>query len=59
MSNKDYALSMEFINILNGQNVEKLVNIIAIIEEEIKKLEYNINYKLWLDNLFAQIILGG
>ena len=35
MSNKDYALSMEFINILNGQNVEKLVNIIAIIEEEI------------------------
>ena len=59
MSNKDYAVSMEFINILNGQNVEKLVNIIAIIEEEIKKLEYNINYKLWLDNLFAQIILGG
>ena len=59
MSNKDYALSMEFINILNGQNVEKLVNIITIIEKEIKKLEYNINYKLWLDNLFAQIILGG
>ena len=29
-----------------------------IIESELKKLEYNINYKLWLDSLFAKMIGG-
>ena len=29
-----------------------------IIEEYLKKLQYNVNYKLWLDSFFASL-LGG
>ena len=43
----------------SGKDMDKIVNILSIIEEEQAKLEYNINYKLWIDALFARIILGG
>lgn len=35
-----------------------IVKYILIIEEYLKKLEYNVNYKLWLDSFFAKL-LGG
>lgn len=38
---------------------KKLLNILSIIEEEIKKLEFNVNYKLWLDALFSRLTIGG
>ena len=38
---------------------KKLLNILSIIEEEIKKLEFNVNYKLWLDALFSKLTIGG
>jgi DNA polymerase III delta prime subunit len=38
---------------------DEVYNIVLIIEEEMGKLIYNINYKMWLDNLFSRIILGG
>lgn len=38
---------------------EDTYNLIIIIENELDKLIYNINYKMWLDNLFAKIMLGG
>ena len=53
VSDKKIFCDKEIIDILKTKSVEK------IVEEEIAKLEYNINYKLWLDSLFAQIILGG
>ncbi len=56
-SNKEYACSVEVINLLQGVELEFLTNVLSIIEEEIAKLEYNVNYKLWLDCLFARIIL--
>lgn len=37
----------------------KLLNILKIIEEEIKRLEFNVNYKLWLDALFSRLTIGG
>ena len=37
---------------------DKIVKYILIIEEYLKKLQYNVNYKLWLDSLFASL-LGG
>lgn len=42
------------------KNVDSLLitDYISIIEEEIKKLDYNVNYKLWLDCLFAKLIGG-
>ncbi len=38
---------------------DDIYNLILIIEEEIDKTIYNINYKMWLDNIFAKIMLGG
>lgn len=38
---------------------KKLLNTLSIIEEEIKKLEFNVNYKLWLDALFSRLTIGG
>jgi DNA polymerase-3 subunit delta' len=38
---------------------KKLLNILSIIEEEIKRLEFNVNYKLWLDALFSRLTIGG
>ena len=36
-----------------------LINIISVIEDEIQKLNFNVNYKLWLDAFFAKLIIGG
>lgn len=44
--------------ILNDFSKDDIVRYINVIEEEIGKLEYNVNYKLWLDNLFARLIGG-
>ena len=46
------------VNLLSKVSVDKIVSIVTIIEEELKKLEYNVNYKLWLDCLFARLIGG-
>ncbi len=52
-------MDSSIIQVLGNMDNNSLVNILTIIEEEMRKLEYNINYKLWLDCLFARIILGG
>lgn len=36
-----------------------LLNDLSIIEEELPKLEFNVNYKLWLDSLFSKLVIGG
>jgi len=53
-------------NINNSDNsifknlyIDDIYNLILIIEEELSKLIYNVNYKMWLDNLYSKIILGG
>lgn len=39
-------------------NVEKFIKYCSIIEEEVSKLDFNVNYKLWLDCLFSELIGG-
>ena len=66
---KDFFENVEkiFIQYLSGKknknnsfleycNREKLLSYIAIIEEEIPKLMYNINYKLWLNSIFSRFV---
>lgn len=48
----------EVIKILSSVDMDKILSYIAIIEEELQKLEYNVNYKLWLDCIFARLIGG-
>lgn len=37
----------------------KLLYILRILEEELIRLKFNVNYKLWLDALFSKFIIGG
>lgn len=52
-------ISDDILNILNDVSYDKLIIILRIIEEELKKLKYNINYKLWLDSIFSKFSIGG
>ena len=58
ISNDKFECDSFIVNILKGKKIDDLTNYISIIEDEIKNLEYNVNYKLWLDNLFAKLIGG-
>ena len=59
ISNKnDFSCNKEIINLLSQVEIEQITDFIGIIEEETKKLDYNVNYKLWLDCFFAKLIGG-
>ena len=56
-----------FIDYLDGNDVmidlsnvdkNKVVTWVLILESEMKKLDYNVNYKLWLDSLYVKLISG-
>ena len=49
----------KLIKIFKNIDSNKLLNILKIIEDEIKRLEFNVNYKLWLDALFSRLTIGG
>ena len=46
-------------DILKQVEEKKLINYLSIIEEELLKLDYNVNYKMWIDSLFSKLIIGG
>lgn len=74
MKNRLYELENAILDFLNNSSDRKfnddlrfifekkseneLINIISIIEGEIVKLDYNINFKLWIDSLFSKLIGG-
>lgn len=41
---------------LNECENQQILSYISIIEEEISKLMYNVNYKLWLDTIFSRFV---
>lgn len=47
----DYDLT-----IFKGIEKKTLLKYVSIIEEEIPKLVYNINYKLWLDSIYTRFV---
>lgn len=51
-------IDQRLIDILNKTNTSKILHIISVIEGEIQKLKYNINYKLWIDGLLSRLISG-
>lgn len=59
LSDNNFRCSDEVISILKDVKSVQIANFISIIENELSKLEYNVNYKLWLDSLFAKLIIGG
>lgn len=49
----------DIINILKKVDEKQILNIISVLEDNIKLLDFNVNYKLWIDNLFSKLIIGG
>lgn len=52
---RDGTSSYECLYKVNKKTIIKILN---ILEEELPKLEFNVNYKLWLDSLFSKMIGG-
>ncbi len=52
-------LDETIISILKGVSQNKILNIISVIESNLVNLDYNVNYKLWLDSIFSKFIIGG
>ena len=49
----------KIIKLLGECSNEKILNSLSIFEEELPKLEFNVNFKLWIDSLFSKLIIGG
>jgi len=56
---EDKEIDEKLLKLFKDIDSKKLLNSLSIIEEEIKKLEFNVNYKLWLDSLFSKLTIGG
>ena len=44
--------------LLKNKSDKELIQIVSIIEDEVPKLEFNVNYKLWIDSFFSKLIGG-
>ena len=47
------------VSILKDISYDQILNSISILEEELPKLDFNVNFKLWLDSLFSRLVIGG
>ena len=44
---------------LEDASKKQVMSDLKIIQKGLKELDYNVNYKLWLDSMFAKLIGGG
>ena len=59
LNNNDVFIENEIEKILKNYSIDLLLKYLLIIENEISKLEYNVNFKLWIDALFSRFIMEG
>ncbi len=52
----DIDYSDSIFKAIKNIDVEDMVLYVKIIEKEKQKLEYNVNYKIWVDSFFAKVI---
>ncbi len=50
------AFNSDIIKLLKKTTDKEIIKIISIIEEYLPKLVYNVNYKLWLDAMFSELV---
>ena len=55
----EFLVDKNVLSIVSKSDNNTLLNVISIIEEELPKLKFNVNYKLWLDSLFSKLTIGG
>ena len=56
--NNTHDLDIHYSDFLGRFSDETIINTVSIIEDEILKLDYNVNYKLYMDSFFLKL-LGG
>ncbi len=56
--NQSGNIDDDTIKVLDKIDRKRIFHFVKTIEEEISKLDYNVNNKLWLDGLFAKFIGG-
>ncbi len=54
-----HMLNEEILDLFKDIDSKVLLKYLSIIEEEIGKIDFNVNYKLWVDSLFSKLIIGG
>ena len=54
----DYLEGNDVMIDLSNVDKNKVVTWVLILKSEMKKLDYNVNYKLWLDSLYVKLISG-
>ena len=54
-----YDIGAKYNAILSCVEESCLLNALSIVEKELQKLDFNVNYKLWVDSFFSKLILGG
>lgn len=54
--NSEALKDSKIYNDLNKVKIDQIILYVKIIESEVQKLEYNINFKIWLDGFFVKII---
>lgn len=54
----DSSLNDDFYEMIGKFDDSVIIKCISVIESEIPKLDYNVNYKLWLDSLFSKLVGG-
>lgn len=54
----DYLEGNDVMIDLSNVDKSKVVTWVLILESEMKKIDYNVNYKLWLDSLYVKLIGG-
>ncbi len=45
-----------FLVLLKSISYQKIISILSVIENEIPKLNFNVNFKLWMDSFFSNLI---
>lgn len=51
-------MSDDVVSLIEKKDNREIIRILSVIEDEIPKLDFNVNFKLWIDSLFAKLIGG-
>lgn len=46
------------LSFLSSKTNDEVIHILSVIEDEVPKLDFNVNFKLWVDALFSRLIGG-
>lgn len=56
LENREDIEKTDVFELLDRISIDDMVLYVKIIEKELQKLEYNLNYKIWMDSFFSRII---